>query len=123
MGALPAEERPVIGGIVNKVRDEIEECIKEKEEQLQKEALNKKLESEKIDITLPSTRVKRGSKHPINRVIEELEDGNVKVSLDMQNKGAIISFVLGCGTDIELLSPDWLIEEVRNKLFEMIKRY
>lgn len=58
-----------------------------------------------------------------NQVIEELEDGNVKVSLDMQNKGAIISFVLGCGTDIELLSPDWLIEEVRNKLFEMIKIY
>ena len=35
------------------------------------EELNKKLESEKIDVTLPSTKIKRGSKHPINRVIEQ----------------------------------------------------
>ena len=31
-------------------------------------------EKEKIDITAPSTKITRGSKHPINRVIEEIQD-------------------------------------------------
>jgi phenylalanyl-tRNA synthetase alpha chain len=34
----------------------------------------KKLESEKIDITLPSTKINTGSKHPVNSVIEDIED-------------------------------------------------
>lgn len=83
MGALSPEERPIIGGLVNNVKEEIEEAIKEKEEELKAIELNKKLESEKIDITLPSTKVKRGSKHPINRIIEELEDLFVSMGYDV----------------------------------------
>ena len=41
---------------------------------LNEELINKKLQSEKIDITLPATKVKRGSKHPMSRVQEEFED-------------------------------------------------
>ena len=74
MGAISQEERPIIGGLVNTAKEEIENDIKEKEEELEVIELNKKLESENIDITLPSVKVKRGSKHPINRIIEELED-------------------------------------------------
>ena len=72
MGALSKEERPVIGELVNNVRDELENLINTAQEKLEEEKLNQKLESEKIDITLPSTKIKRGSKHPINRIIEEL---------------------------------------------------
>ncbi len=74
MANLSKEERPIIGGLANKVRKEIEEKIAEKEALLEKEELTKKLEEESIDITLPSTKIKRGSKHPVNRVIEEIED-------------------------------------------------
>ena len=83
MGALSPEERPVIGELVNKVRDELEALIKEKEEKLEEEKLNQKLESEKIDITLPASKVKRGSKHPVNRIIEELEDLFVSMGYDV----------------------------------------
>ena len=83
MGALSPEERPVIGELVNKVRDEIETKIKEKEEEFKKEALKEKLEKETIDITLPATKIKRGSKHPINRVIEEIEDLFVSMGYDV----------------------------------------
>ncbi len=83
MGALSAEERPVIGSLVNVVRDELEKLISEKEEFYKKEELNKKLETEKIDITLPSTKVKRGSKHPLNRIIEEVEDLFVSMGYDV----------------------------------------
>ena len=83
MGALSAEERPIIGGLVNVVRDEIESLIEEKEEKFKTEELNKKLEKEKIDITLPATKVKRGSKHPLNRIIEEVEDLFVSMGYDV----------------------------------------
>ncbi len=74
MANLSKEERPVIGALANKVRKEIEERILEKENILSKKELDEKLQKESIDVTLPSTKMKRGSKHPVNRVIEEIED-------------------------------------------------
>ena len=53
MGALSAEERPVIGNLVNEVKKELENLIQALQEKFKKEELNKKLEEEKIDITLP----------------------------------------------------------------------
>ena len=43
----------------------------------------KKLEEEKIDITLPSTKMKRGSLHPVNRIIEDIEDLFVSMGYDV----------------------------------------
>ncbi len=83
MKDLSAEERPIIGGIVNKLRDKLEQIIKEKEQQFEIEKLQEKIENEKIDITLPSTKVKRGSKHPLNRVIEDIEDLFVSMGYDV----------------------------------------
>lgn len=83
MKDLSPEERPVIGALVNEVRDGLENKIKESEIALEEQALNEKLEKEKIDITLPSTKIKRGSKHPINRVIEEIEDIFVSMGYDV----------------------------------------
>ena len=83
MGALSAEERPVIGSLVNVVRDELEELISSKEADFQEQELNKKLESERIDVTLPSEKLVRGSKHPLNRVIEEVEDLFVSMGYDV----------------------------------------
>jgi len=83
MGALSAEERPIIGSLVNVVKEELETLISEKEETFKLEELNKKLESETIDITLPSKKVKRGSKHPMNRTIEEIEDLFVSMGYDV----------------------------------------
>ena len=83
MGALSAEERPVIGSLVNVVRDEIEKAISEKEEKFKAEEMETKLAKEKIDITLPSNKIKRGSKHPLNRIIEEVEDIFVGMGYDV----------------------------------------
>ena len=83
MKDLSPEERPVIGSIVNEVRDNLESKIKEVEEILKEKAMNLKLEKERIDITLPATKTKRGSKHPINRIIEEVEDIFVSMGYDV----------------------------------------
>ena len=83
MGSLSKEERPVIGSMVNKVRDELEEIISSKEEELKRAEIAKKLESERIDVTLPATKARRGSKHPLNRIIEEVEDLFVSMGYDV----------------------------------------
>ena len=83
MGSLAPEERPVIGGKVNEARDELEALIKAGEEKFAKQELERKLKEETIDITLPSTKVKRGSKHPLNRIIEEVEDLFVSMGYDV----------------------------------------
>ena len=83
MGALSPNERPIIGELVNKVRDELENLICKKEKSLEEEKLLKKIEKEKIDITLPSSKIRRGSKHPVNRIIEELEDLFISMGYDV----------------------------------------
>ena len=83
MKDLTPEQRPVIGSLVNEVRDELEKQIREKEAKLKQELLNKKIESEKIDITLPSTKVRRGSLHPVTRIIEDMEDLFVSMGYDV----------------------------------------
>ena len=83
MGALSPEERPVIGSLVNTVRDELDNLIKQREEEFKQEELKEKLEKERIDVTFPGTKVKRGSKHPLNRIIEEVEDLFVSMGYDV----------------------------------------
>ncbi len=83
MGNLNAEERPIIGSLVNVVKEELEEKINQKEKEYELAELNRKLKEETIDITLPSTKITRGSKHPLNRIIEEVEDLFVSMGYDV----------------------------------------
>lgn len=83
MKDLTAEERPVIGNLVNKVKSDIEDSIEKAEKILKQKELERKLEEEKIDITLPSSKIKRGSKHPINRTIEQIQDLFVSMGYDV----------------------------------------
>ena len=74
MGALSPEERPIIGSLVNEVRDKLENIIKTKEEQLKSEEIASKIQEENIDVTEPSKKVSLGSVHPITQIINEVEE-------------------------------------------------
>ncbi len=76
-------QRPIIGNLVNDVRNNLETLISEKETELKERELNKKLEQEKIDITIPGNKLKRGSIHPLNRIIEDMEDLFVSMGYDV----------------------------------------
>ena len=71
---LSNEEKKEYGQRVNEVRKFFQERYELVRERLERDALNKKLENEKIDITLPGKRIKRGSLHPMTRITEEFED-------------------------------------------------
>ncbi len=74
MGSLSAEERPVIGQLANEIREKIETAIEEKSTELRARALERKLVSEKIDVTLPGAPSRIGHIHPLTLVQRELED-------------------------------------------------
>ena len=72
LGALPADERPKVGQLVNTVKDEVEALIEQSMTRACEEATEKRLATERIDITLPGRRRRKGSKHPITLVTEEV---------------------------------------------------
>lgn len=74
MGALSAEERPVVGELVNKTRDMIETQISASETQIKNKELLENLKKEKIDVTMPSNKQTLGATHPITKVIDEVKD-------------------------------------------------
>ena len=74
MGALSAEERPVVGQLANEVRESIENALSEKQTELRAKALEDKLKCEKLDVTMPATAAPVGHIHPLTRAQRELED-------------------------------------------------
>ena len=74
MGALSAEERPVIGQLANQIRAEIETELKEADAHVKQHMLEKKLASETIDVTLPGTPCPTGKEHPLSLVLNEAAD-------------------------------------------------
>ena len=83
MKDLSVEERKNLGIVVNEVRTYITDLINSKEEELKLIELNEKLTKETIDISLPSKKMKRGSRHPFNRIIEDVEDFFVSMGYDV----------------------------------------
>ena len=74
MGQLSSEERPVIGQLANEVREYIERLIAEKTESQKRDALENKLKSERLDVTMPGRAPELGCRHPLEQVRRELED-------------------------------------------------
>ena len=74
MGALTAEERPVIGQLANEVRSFVEGKLEEAIKNLQDKEQEMKLEKEAIDVTIPGKRRLIGKKHPLSIVLDEIKD-------------------------------------------------
>ena len=74
MGKLSAEERPVIGQLANDIRAEIEAEIEKKSAAMKSAALDAKLKAEKLDVTIPGTKVPVGKPHPLAMVQRQLEE-------------------------------------------------
>ncbi|MFP3389360.1 phenylalanine--tRNA ligase subunit alpha [Brevibacillus sp. SIMBA_040] len=74
MGSLSPEERPVVGQLVNEVREALEAAFSGKQQAFEQAELNAKLSSQTVDVTLPGRPVPAGTVHPLSRIIEEIED-------------------------------------------------
>ena len=83
MKELSSEERIVVGKYATEIRNTVNDLLNETDTKLKEEILNKKLQEETIDITLPSKKIRKGSIHPFNKIVMEIEDLFVSMGYDV----------------------------------------
>ena len=72
LGAMSPDEKQTIGPVLNNLRNEVTDKFLSKKYELEEIILNKRLETEWIDLSLPSRTKPKGSIHPISQVTEEV---------------------------------------------------
>ena len=73
MKDVPAEERPMVGQMVNDTRTAIEEKLEDKKTNIARLLRTEKMKRETIDVTLPGKKNLRGHRHPNQIALEDLE--------------------------------------------------
>ena len=74
LGSLSAEERPERGKLINIAKQAVTAALEQRKEILNSQALEKALEAEKIDVTLPGRGLPPGGAHPVSLVMARIED-------------------------------------------------
>lgn len=74
MKDLSVEEKIRVGKVVNEIKSKMEKYFSDTMEKIDKIEMEKKLKEEIIDITLPGKKIKLGHKHPIQLVLEEIQE-------------------------------------------------
>ena len=74
MGQLSADERPKIGALANDIRSSIESAIASRRAEIEKQLSAAKLAAERIDVTIPGTAHRRGSRHPLGQIEHEMAE-------------------------------------------------
>jgi phenylalanyl-tRNA synthetase alpha chain len=74
LGGLPPEQRKAAGEAINRARDELAEALSARKAALEEAALEARIASESIDITLPGRNGGRGGVHPITRTMQRMAD-------------------------------------------------
>lgn len=74
MGSMSPEERQTQGPIINGLRESITSALAGKKAALETADLNRRLASERVDMTLPAPEAPRGTVHPVSQVMDELAE-------------------------------------------------
>ncbi|GGF69947.1 phenylalanyl-tRNA synthetase, alpha subunit [Mameliella alba] len=72
LGKMSPEERQVAGPALNALKDEINAALAAKKAALADVALEERLKTEWLDVTLPGRPMRRGTIHPVSQVMEEI---------------------------------------------------
>ncbi len=72
IGSITESERKKFASELNVIKDELQDIINFKIDEVENTQINKKLEKEKVDITLPERSFVRGKIHPVSQTIDEI---------------------------------------------------
>jgi phenylalanyl-tRNA synthetase alpha chain len=73
LGALPPEQRPAAGQVINRAKEALQAAIDERRTTLEAAALAARLAAERIDVTLPGRGTRLGGAHPVTRTLRRIE--------------------------------------------------
>ncbi|WP_308367043.1 MULTISPECIES: phenylalanine--tRNA ligase subunit alpha [unclassified Microbulbifer] len=74
LGKLSVEERPAAGARINEAKQQVQEKINARRDQLEQAAIDAKLAEETIDVTLPGRGEEQGNAHPVTRTMRRIEE-------------------------------------------------
>ena len=83
MKDLPNEEKKDFGMLLNELRTKFNNLYEEYKNNLETKLLNEKLSSEKIDVTLPGTKINFGAPNILEHIIEEIEELFISMGYDV----------------------------------------
>ncbi len=83
MAELSIDEKKEVGRLSNELKNEFLEQITNIESSLKEKELNEKLEKDRIDVTMPASKVVTGAAHPLTKVTEELEELFISMGYDV----------------------------------------
>ncbi len=92
MGSISSNERKKFESYLNSIKDEIQNLISKKIQEIEIQEINLKIKNEKVDVTLPERSFNQGKIHPVSQVIDEIssifsEIGfNVEEGPDVENE-------------------------------------
>ena len=92
MGSISADVRKKFASDLNAIKDEIQNLISKKIQEIEIQEINLKIKNEKVDVTLPERSFNQGKIHPVSQVIDEIssifsEIGfNVEEGPDVENE-------------------------------------
>ena len=74
LAKVAPDERPVLGAKFNNLKSDLEALLESRKDAIKADGLKKRLESEKIDVTLPGRRQSLGGLHPVTRTWDRVTD-------------------------------------------------
>ena len=83
LGSLSIEEKREFGALLNNLKNEVNGLFDDKNKEIEDKKLNEKLQNEKIDISLPSTRLPIGTPNILEKFIEEMEELFMSMGYDV----------------------------------------
>src|SRR5262245_45616764 len=72
LGQMAPEQRQAMGPKLNGLKDRVTEALLTKKAALAEAVLDRQLQAEAVDVTLPPVRRRVGTIHPVSQVMEEL---------------------------------------------------
>lgn len=84
LGQLSPEERPKAGAAINQAKQAVQKAIHARSTDLEQIALEAKLASESIDVTLPGRGEVLGGLHPVSRTLKRIEDFFATVGFNVE---------------------------------------
>ena len=73
MGSVPAADRPRMGKLVTDAIAQFETLLEDARKAIAQRALEKDLQREKLDVTLPGRTRKRGHRHPVSQALDDIK--------------------------------------------------
>ena len=83
MRDLSIEDKKEFGMLLNSFKQDIENRFETLKNNIETSMLNEKLASENIDVTLPGMKIIKGSSHPLQKAIDEIEEVFVSMGYDV----------------------------------------